>query len=179
VDYIGDIAQFEREFGEHAAIARYFGYKLSIHSGSDKFSVFPIIGRLTRGVFHVKTAGTNWLEAMRVVAMKNAGFYRKVHKFALQVFDEAKKYYHVTTDLSKIPNVDALPDGELPLLFEQNDARQLIHITYGLILNEKNPDGSYVFKDEFFRIMDENRETYAERLEAHIGRHLETLLSEL
>jgi len=64
IDYIGDIVQFEKEIKVHAGIARHFGYKLSIHSGSDKFSVFPIIGRETRGNFHVKTAGTNWLEAM-------------------------------------------------------------------------------------------------------------------
>ena len=44
IDYIGDLAQFEKEMAVHAAIARKFGYKLSIHSGSDKFSTFPIIG---------------------------------------------------------------------------------------------------------------------------------------
>jgi len=58
----------EKEFKVHADIADRFGYKLSIHSGSDKFSVFPIIGRHTQGRVHVKTAGTNWLEAIRVVA---------------------------------------------------------------------------------------------------------------
>ncbi|NLB78668.1 MAG: hypothetical protein GX796_07440, partial [Clostridiaceae bacterium] len=59
VDYIGDLEQFEKEFSVHATIARHFGYKISVHSGSDKFSVFPIIGKHTRGIFHVKTAGTN------------------------------------------------------------------------------------------------------------------------
>ena len=51
--------------------------KLSVHSGSDKFSVFPIIGDLTNGRFHVKTAGTNWLEAMRVVAIEDAELFRQ------------------------------------------------------------------------------------------------------
>ena len=41
IDYIGDVEQFERELREHALIAEHFGYKLSIHSGSDKFKVFP------------------------------------------------------------------------------------------------------------------------------------------
>ena len=55
IDYIGDLAQFESELKVHAAIARHFGYKLSIHSGSDKFSTFELIGKYTKGNFHVKT----------------------------------------------------------------------------------------------------------------------------
>ena len=134
IDYIGDIAQYESEYAVHAAIARKFGYKISIHSGSDKFSVFPASGRLSRGVFHVKTAGTNWLEAMKVVSQCDAALYREIHRFALEHFEEATKYYHVTTELSRIPNIDSLEDAELPGLFDLPDARQLIHITYGLIL---------------------------------------------
>ncbi|HHX59008.1 MAG TPA: hypothetical protein GX706_04580, partial [Candidatus Moranbacteria bacterium] len=175
IDYIGDLAQFEAEMKVHAEIARHFGYKLSIHSGSDKFSTFPIIARETRGVFHVKTAGTNWLEAMRTVAMVDPTLYRAVHKYALEAFHEATAYYHVTTDLNKIPDVDSLRDDELPLLFENNDARQLIHITYGLILNKKEADGSYTFKDKLYKLWKDNEEAYADALIKHIGRHLNLL----
>ena len=178
VDYMGDLVQFEREMTVHAAIARTFGYKLSIHSGSDKFSTFPIIGRLTRGHFHVKTAGTNWLEAMRVVAMCDPALYREIHAYALDTaFAEAKKYYHVTTDLGKIPALATLKDAELAGLFEQNDARQLIHITYGLILTVKNADGSFRFRDRLFRLWRTHDEEYAQRIEKHIGHHLESLYS--
>jgi len=178
IDYIGDLAQFEREMAVHAAIARRFGYKLSIHSGSDKFSTFPIIGRLTDGHFHLKTAGTNWLEAMRVVAMCEPSLYREIHTYALDTaFAEARKYYHVTTDLSRIPPLDSLGDDALEGLFEQNDARQLIHITYGLILTVKNADGTFRFRDRLFRLWREHDEEYAQRLEKHIGRHLEMLYS--
>jgi tagaturonate epimerase len=90
VDYIGDIDLFEEELKIHAAIARYFGYKLSIHSGSDKFSIFELIGKHTKGLFHVKTAGTNWLEAMKLVAMRNPKLYREIHAYALSMFLEAK-----------------------------------------------------------------------------------------
>ncbi len=179
VDYIGDVAQFQREFAEHAAIADHFGYKISVHSGSDKFSIFAIVGELTHGHFHVKTAGTNWLEAMRVVAMTDPALYRQVHKYALTVFDQAKKYYHVTTDLSRIPDVDTLTDAELPELFKQNDSRQLIHITYGLILNEKNADGSCCFRDKLYHLWRENADLYADMLEKHIGHHLELLYSKI
>ena len=169
VDYMGDLAQFEREMHIHAQIARHFGYKVSVHSGSDKFSVFPSVGRETQGVFHVKTAGTNWLEAMRVVALHDPAFYRELHKFALASFDEARAYYHVTTDLSKIPDVDTLPDDALPALFEQNDARQLIHITYGLILSNE------AFHDRLYAFWRAHADEYADALERHIGHHLEKL----
>ncbi|NLM01568.1 MAG: hypothetical protein GX220_08990 [Treponema sp.] len=177
VDYIGDLVQFEKELKIHAAIARKFGYKLSIHSGSDKFSTFKLIGKYTQGKFHVKTAGTNWLEAMRAVAKVDPKLYREIHKFALSMFEQAKKFYHVTTDLSKIADVDTLNDNELVELFNQNDARQLIHITYGFILTEKNADGSFRFKDKLYKMWREGEEVYAEMLHKHIGRHLELLYS--
>jgi hypothetical protein len=176
IDYIGDLKQFEKEIKIHAVIARHFKYKLSIHSGSDKFSVFPSIGKETRGIFHVKTAGTNWLEAMRVIAQVDPALYREIHQYALSTaFDEARKYYHVTTDLNKIPKLDSLKDPDLPTLFENNDARQLIHITYGLILNKKKSDGSFEFKDRLYKIWRDREDVYTERLVKHIGKHLDLL----
>ena len=177
IDYVGDIKQFEKEFEVHAMIARHFGYKLSIHSGSDKFSTFPIIGQYTKGRFHVKTAGTNWLEAMAVIAIKAPKLYREIHQYALEVFSEACQYYHVTTDLNQIPNLDTLQDSELIGLFSNNDARQLIHITYGLILNHRDAQDNYVFKDQLYQLWEEQADLYKERLKEHIGRHLEYLYS--
>jgi len=175
VDYVGDIKQFEQELIVHAAIARHYGYKLSIHSGSDKFSIFTLIGKHTLGNFHVKTAGTNWLEAMRTVATCDPKLYREIHTYALSMFFEAKKFYHVTTDLNKIPCLDSLKDEELVDLFKQNDARQMIHITYGYILNVKNEDGTFRFKTKLYKLWRQQSEVYAEMLSKHIGRHLELL----
>ena len=169
IDYIGDLAQFDKEFREHAVIARHFGYKISVHSGSDKFSAFPSVGRHSRGRFHVKTAGTNWLEAMKVVAEKDPALYREAHAFALKSFDEARAYYHVTTDLGKVPPLSGLKDEELPQLFLQNDARQLIHITYGLILS--NP----ALKGPLYRLWDREAEALAEGLDRHISLHMDKL----
>ena len=175
IDYIGDVAQFEKELKIHAAIARRFGYKLSIHSGSDKFATFRLIGKYTKGNFHVKTAGTNWLEAMRAIAKIDPSLYRSVHKHALARFADAAKFYHVTTDLNKIPDVDTLSDAEIPDLFNNNDARQLIHITYGYILNDKDETGRYLFRERLFKLWRENEEVYAEMLYNHIGKHLALL----
>ena len=82
VDYVGDVAQFEKEFNDDLAVIRHavkaYGLpdslKLSVHSGSDKFSIYePIkkaIGRNGAGL-HLKTAGTNWLE--EVIGLAEAG----------------------------------------------------------------------------------------------------------
>ncbi|HHW79414.1 MAG TPA: hypothetical protein GX742_01280 [Acholeplasmataceae bacterium] len=175
IDYIGDINLFEKELKVHVAIAEHFGYKLSIHSGSDKFSIFEIIGRETKGHFHVKTAGTNWLEAVKVVAIEDPILYRNLHKFALSSFNDATKLYHVTTNLSNIPNVDTLKDHELVDLFDNNDARQLLHITYGHILTAKDDNGNSLFGEKLFKLWHEFDNTYANLLEGHIGKHLELL----
>ena len=176
IDYIGDLKQFAAEMKIHAAISRHFGYKISIHSGSDKFSIFPSAGKETQGRFHLKTAGTNWLEAMKLVAMKDPSLYREVHKYALTAFKAATAYYHVTTDLNRIPDIDTLTDAQLPGLFGNNDSRQLIHITYGLILNEKNADGSFRFKDRLYGLWRTYREEYAQLLFNHIGHHAQAIL---
>ena len=176
IDYIGNLDQFAAEMKIHAAISRHFGYKISIHSGSDKFSIFPSAGKETKGRFHLKTAGTNWLEAMKLVAMKDPDLYREVHAYALTAFKAATAYYHVTTDLNRIPALDTLKDEQLPDLFKNNDSRQLIHITYGLILNEKNADGTLKFRDRLYRLWRTYREEYAQLLFNHIGHHAKEIL---
>lgn len=175
IDYRGDLSQFTAEFIIHAEIAKTLGYKLSIHSGSDKFMVFPIIGDKTEGIYHVKTAGTNWLEAVRVIAGKNPGLYRRMHEFALENLAEAKKYYHISANPSNIPSLEKLKDEELPALMDKDDSRQVLHITYGLLLLAKNPDGTTKFKDEIYKTLNDNEEAYYKALIKHIGKHVEKL----
>ncbi len=77
------LAAFEADLAGHAAIARQFGpYKLSLHSGSDKFSIYPAAMRQTRGLVHLKTAGTSYLEALRTVAASDTGLLREIYTFA-------------------------------------------------------------------------------------------------
>ena len=79
VDYIGDLDEFEAEMAKHAAIARVLGpYKLSIHSGSDKFSIYPIFARHAGSLVHLKTAGTSYLEALRAIAGVDPAFFREI-----------------------------------------------------------------------------------------------------
>ena len=179
IDYIGDLATFEADFSQHAAIADHFGYKISVHSGSDKFSVFPIVGQYTKGRVHVKTAGTNWLEALRVVCRKDPALFREVCDFARESFADATKMYHVTTDLNKIPSTTELADADLERMLNEPDARQMLHITYGHILTQKDAEGQYLFRDKLYELWDKNEEEYAAVLIHHIGKHVELLRSRI
>jgi len=169
IDYIGSVVDFESSFAIHAAIARRYGYRISVHSGSDKFTVFPIVGKHTRGCFHLKTAGTNWLEAVKVLARHEPALFRKLYAYALTVFEKARQYYHITPNLDNLPELAALRDDELANLFANDDARQVIHITYGEIFKNAS------LKERFFAALNDNIEEYWLALEEHIGRHLELL----
>ncbi|RCW64221.1 tagaturonate epimerase family protein [Saliterribacillus persicus] len=175
IDYIGDINQFEKELKEHAEIAKYFSYKLSIHSGSDKFSVFPIIGKYTDGLLHIKTAGTNWLEAVRVIAQVNPELYRRMHVYAEDHFEETLKYYHVTPDLDSVAKLEDTSDADLPKYMDHDASRQLFHVTYGILLTAKDEAGADLFRNEFFETLLTNEDAYRQSLVKHIGRHLELL----
>lgn len=175
IDYIGDIQQFERELAVHAAICDHFGYKLSVHSGSDKFSVFPLVAKYTAGRFHLKTAGTNWLEAVRTVAKVNPGLYRRMHEHAAKTVDEALKYYHISADFSKVKPLSEVSDADLPEYMNEDNARQLIHITYGILLTAKDDAGKLLYKDEFYATLGEHEAEYEASLISHIGKHLQLL----
>jgi hypothetical protein len=176
IDYRGDLNEFRKQFYGHVLIAQDYGhYKISIHSGSDKFSVFPHMGQLAKEGLHLKTAGTSWLEALRLIASVSPPLYRKMHRFALSVFNEASKLYHVTTDLNRIPKLEGLQDLELPSLLDQDDSRQLLHITYGYLLNAKDENGRNLFRDEFNHILAQYEEDYWSLIERHIEKHLVAL----
>jgi len=176
IDYRGPLEDFRKQFYQHVLVAQDYGnYKISIHSGSDKFSVFPHMGELANGGLHLKTAGTSWLEAIRLIASAAPSLYREMHRWALPKFREASSLYHVTTDLNRIPKLDELEDQELPSLLDQEDSRQLLHITYGYLLHAKDGNGKPLFRDRFFQILSDYEEDYWSLLEKHIGKHLNSL----
>ena len=165
VDYIGGLSEFETELAKHAAIARAFGpYKLSVHSGSDKFSIYRVTVGRTAGLVHVKTAGTSYLEALRTVASVDPGFFREILALARQRYEMDRATYHVSAELREVPTPGALSDCDLPGLFEGFDARQVLHVTFGSVLDR--------FGDRLLSTLETHEEVYAELLERHFCRHL-------
>lgn len=169
VDYIGDPQAFAQDLSAHCRIADFFGYKISVHSGSDKFSVFPAVGQCTGGRFHLKTAGTSWLEAVRVIAKQEPDLYRRMHRRALEVLTQARAYYVVHADPARIEPLDLRVDEELPQYMNEDDARQLLHITYGFLLDTPG------MKQDIYQALDRHREEYQTGLEHHIGAHVARL----
>ncbi|TET07086.1 MAG: hypothetical protein E3J83_05525, partial [Candidatus Atribacteria bacterium] len=178
IEYIGNVEEFAKEFSLHTALSKSIGrYKLSLHTGSDKFSVYPIFAQETDGLCHIKTAGTSWLEEAKVIAIKDPVLYREIHRFALENFEKDRASYNLTTDLSRVSNIDELSDEQLVDLFNKPDSRQLIHITYGSILRAKDNKGKYIFKDRIYQVLFRYEEDHYRELSNHIRRHLELLIS--
>jgi len=177
VDYIGDLETFSAEFAQHAAVARMLGpYKLSLHSGSDKFSIYPIVARLAEGgstgltgaLLHLKTAGTSYLEALRAVAQVDTALFREILDFAREHYDTDRATYHVSAQLTNVPGSGALSDADLPGLLEQFDARQVLHVTFGSALDR--------FGDRLLAALRGHEEIYYTMLESHFKRHLSSFV---
>lgn len=123
VDYVGDVSLFRKEFEEDLLVIDHAvntlnlpqNLKLSVHSGSDKFSIYPVIGALIRkhnkGI-HIKTAGTTWLEEVIGLAMAGGDALRMAHhiyKEAYRRMDELCAPYATVINIDP----DRLPSPEM------------------------------------------------------------------
>jgi hypothetical protein len=183
VDYKGDTAALERSLCDHAAIAEQLGpYKLSLHSGSDKLSMYPALARATKGRFHVKTAGTSYLEALRVVARHEEALFRRIIDFGRSRYDTDKATYHVSATLNSAPPAAKIGSAaELERIYLENwsdvpqgkgftaPARQILHCTFGSTLT--HPELGPAVR----QVIEQYPETYTEVLTDHFVRHLEAL----
>jgi len=166
VDYIGDLAELDENIAGHAAVMRYYGnsYKLSLHTGSDKFGVYPIAMKYTGGLVHLKTAGTSYLEALRVMSNIDVPFFREVLDFARSRYEEDRKSYHVSAILGKVPAASTLTDAQLPDLLNQFDARQVLHVTFGSVLDH--------YGDRLQAMLAAHEHEYDAAIQAHFDKHL-------
>lgn len=172
IDFKGDLDQFRDEYVEHLAIADKFGgYKLSIHSGSDKFSVYEVVGSLDLGAVHVKTAGTSYLEALRTISVCEPDFFREIMAFSLKRFNEDKKTYHISADLSKIEDPMKAEEEELPKYLDDDNARQVLHVAYGSVLSGDLAEAKD-YKKRLMMALEENEDLHYKNLEVHFDKHL-------
>jgi hypothetical protein len=188
VDYIGDgsaddTAVFEKSLRDHQAIAELLGpYKLSLHSGSDKLSVYTPLARATGGRFHVKTAGTSYLEALRVVARHDPKMFRTICEFSRGRYDVDKATYHVHATLEMVPApADVSDDHKLEQIYLEcwadvpegagftEPGRQILHCTFGSVLTDAKLGAAV--RD----CVKSHPDTYAEILAVHFEKHLRAL----
>lgn len=163
VDYIGDLNALDVELSKHAAVTAHFGtYKLSLHSGSDKFSIYPLIAKYWDERIHVKTAGTSYLEALRVLAKHEPDLFLKIYALGRERYETDKKTYHVSAELNKLPNTN-----DLPSLLEDFHAREVLHVTFGSALTQ--------FGVELKAALVKHDDAYFDGLKAHFDKHLNLL----
>ncbi len=178
IDYIGDIKRFEEELERHVAIARRCGpYKISIHSGSDKFSIYPAIGRICGDLLHVKTAGTSYLEALRVVCRTNPSLFDAIAQYSRSRFDEDKRTYHISTTTAQIDDLFTRAQGREDLFLETIPGRQLLHVTFGSVLTMGSDASGRPFKEALLEILEKEADLHTEVLDRHLGRHLQELVA--
>ncbi|MEM9913996.1 MAG: tagaturonate epimerase family protein [Planctomycetota bacterium] len=183
IDFIGDVAAFEASVAQHAAIAQKLGpYKLSLHSGSDKLSIYPAFAQATSGLFHVKTAGTSYLEALRVVARRDETLFRRIVSFSRDRYEIDRATYHVHATLNDAPpeadvaDIKELESHYLELWDEvepgkgfTKPGRQILHCTFGSVVTEAD------LGPGLSACLHRHPDTYLELLDEHFGRHLRAL----
>lgn len=197
VDYRGDLAQFEKEFEQDLLVideaVKAYGLpenlKLSIHSGSDKFSIYPIMGRLIRKYdkgIHIKTAGTTWLEENIGLAVADPAaleLAKKIYVNALGRMEELTVPYATVIDI----DVNALPspavvagwDAETyarTMRHNQADPlynpsfRQLIHVSYKIAAE---------LGDEYYPALEKHTGVIGEQITENLcERHIRRLFGE-
>ncbi len=186
VDYVGDVDQFEKEFEQDVAALKFasekFGLKdslrLSVHSGSDKFSIYAPMNRVIKrfGVgLHVKTAGTTWLEEM--IGLAEAGgeglnVAKKIYAGALNRYDELAAPYATVIDIDpdQLPSIETVEGWDSAAFAnalrheldcpEYNPSfRQLIHVAYKV---------AYELGDEYYKAL----EDFSEIIGRNVKRNL-------
>jgi hypothetical protein len=185
VEWQGDIKQFEKEFEEDLLVIDYAinefnlpeNLKLSVHSGSDKFLLYPVIGRLIKKYdkgIHIKTAGTTWCEEVAALASADnaaLAFVKKVFSYAYEHFEELCLPYSavISIDKQKLPlpnefetwggtkvtnsirHIQTNPDYNMNI-------RQLIHVAYKVAAENSTQYNSLLEKhaDEVGQAVTEN-----------------------
>jgi len=194
VDYVGDVARFEQEFNEDLCVIAHsiaaYGLpetlKLSVHSGSDKFSIYPAIRRVLAahgcGV-HVKTAGTTWLEEIIGLAEHGGAgldLAKEIYAEALAHIDELCAPYATVIDIdrAKLPSADevsawtsdqyvrALRHNQADELFNA-DLRQLLHVGFKVAAR---------MGSRYLRLLEECEESVARNVTTNLfDRHIRPL----
>ncbi len=172
IDFKGNLGQLDHSLQQHAAIAKHLGpYKLSLHSGSDKLSMYEIFARATGGLFHVKTAGTSYLEALRVVARHDEALFRRIIDFSRERFPTDRATYHISAQLDRAaPAAEVSDAAQLEQIYlNENDGRQILHVTFGSVLTDES------LGPALREVLAAEPNTHRQVLAEHFGQHLTAL----
>jgi len=171
IDYMGSIKDLEVQLKAHVQISEIFGdYKLSLHSGSEKFSAYKTFSRVNNGNYHIKTSGTSYLEVLRAVVETDPELFRDIYTLSLESFEVDRSSYHLTTDTSKLKNINKVRDHNLKDYLNIPQSRQILHVAFGSILTNRT------LKERLYRNLLCNESFHYRFVRENIRRHLDYLV---
>ncbi len=170
VEYLGDPELLRANLAAHRAVADALGgYKISLHSGSDKFSIYPLAVEATGGRIHLKTSGTSYLCALEVVAAQDEELFAEIWSVSRESYIRAKASYQVSADVERTPAT--LAGVDLAELVATFDSRQILHVGYGDTLDARGADGRPL-RARLHELLLTCHEEYATTVAAHLTRHV-------
>ena len=171
LEFRGDIEELRSNLAAHHAIGELFGgYKISLHSGSDKFSIYPLAVEALDGLVHLKTSGTSYLSALEVIAQADPELFEAIWGISRDAYARASASYQVSAKADSTPvSLGGLDTVEM--LKQSPDARQIFHVGYGESLTSTLPSGVRI-ADRFGAVIRENHAQYSDILVPHISQHL-------
>ena len=170
LDFLGDREELRRNLEAHHAISEQFGgYKISLHSGSDKFSIYELCVEATGGHVHLKTSGTSYLCGVEIIARHDPELFARIWDISRAAYAKARASYQVSAHEDRTPT--SLEGVDLVELIRSDDARQILHVGYGDSLNAADADGTSLH-DRFLAVVGAHQDEHTELVAAHIGRHL-------
>ena len=172
VEFAGDVDHLIDTVAVHARIAQALGpYKIGVHSGSDKFSIYPGIVAATGGLVHLKTSGTSYLVALDVAARRDPDLFREIYAVSREAYRAARFSYPVSADPDAAPEPAAVPDDELPGLLTATTTRQILHVGYGTVLRTPAGGASELGRG-LLDVLDIHEIDYRDSVADHLARHL-------
>ncbi|HYE97699.1 MAG TPA: tagaturonate epimerase family protein, partial [Planctomycetota bacterium] len=127
------------------------------------------VAKHARGRFHLKTAGTSWLEALRAVVRLDPALFREVVDLARGRYETDRASYHISGRLEDVPPPSALPDAELETAYlESAGGRQILHVTYGSVFQS-------ALRARVFDVLARGEAEHHACVQRHLRRHVAPL----
>jgi hypothetical protein len=177
-DFEGDLVTLEEEVRIHAAIAARHGrYKITIRNGGCKDRALPVLGRACGELIHVKTSGTSYIEALRVVCRVAPDLLREIAGFARERFDADRDPLQVSTTAADADRAlrRALSAGLEPALLDADAGRQLLLATCGAVLSTGETARGHPFRDAIADVLRDHADLHRDVLDRCFTRHLALL----
>jgi hypothetical protein len=172
---ICDTSDFEKYLKQLADAANANQFRVCIHSGSDKFSIYPIVSKILQKNFHLKTAGTYYLEDLKILARHDTALFLEIFAHSSAQFARDRASYELSANPDEIPDIKKLEGAEIARLLQSgqgnDNLRQVLHVTYGSILTARDETGKPLFGGRIEKVLRDNFVEYQQELFSHLGRH--------